>query len=438
MIARSRGRTAVRTFALAAAAGALLTLGMGPAGAEPVPQPYLDVWYEPTWEPPATNEVTAQGFDEGTSVSFALSKDGTTTCLQSATVQDGAAAFDAWQDEGLCNPQPGDLLSATGQAMEQAVTKELVVQPSRSAGGDVGADADTAADVVSGVVPAGSGVELTTDEFSWYQAAVENAYAIDLSPDVDVQPWSQLGIAVFDADGDVVRIRWRVSRPVVEVVPDSELVDGQVVSVAGTGFTPGLATLAQGHGFIGGIDESTYADVPVAADGTLAATLAVRRVVRVPTGPEHVDYVDVNCAGVDPVVDGLCFVVAMDADGSGYYVDTAFRRPFAELAVAPLVSADRVTGRATLRGSLDCDPSDTAVISGTLRQVVGRRVILGTFALTVPCTQSHWSVVVQPSGRTAFVPGLARVQATATVAVWSDTAMDTVDRLVLVVRAPGR
>lgn len=430
---RNRGTAALHTLAIGVTAGALLAVGALPAGAQPGGQAFIDVGYEPGWDPPATGEVTAWGFDEATPVGFELSASGTTTCLQQQTVSDGAATFDPWQDDPACNPEPGDLLTATGRVGGELVTKELVVEPARRLAGTVGVDADVATDVVTGVAPVGSVVEISTDDGSVEAAAPTGTFTLDLTGLVDVQPWTTFGVAVYDADGDVVRMRWRVSQPVVVVTPDSGLVAGQQVTVSGSGLTPGAVTLAQGHGFIGGIDESTYTEVTAAPDGTLSAPLVVRRVVHVPTGPEHDVYADVDCAAVDAATEGLCFVVAFDSGDSATYLDTAFRLPFVQVGLAPLAEVGR-GGTVVVRGTLRCDPLDAAVLSGTLRQDVGRRTVTGEFRLTVPCTRTQWSASVRPAARGSFSPGLASVTAAGLVTAWDDEVRASASRVVLVLR----
>lgn len=416
-------------------------MGAVPAQAQLGPPPYLEVGFQARWEPPASDSVVGWGWDEGTSVSLQITRGGEVLpCDQTVMVEGGAAAFNPrLNDDFLCNPQPGDLLRATGAYDKAEFTREYVLQPSKDSGGSVGADVDVAGDVVSGVVPGGSSVEVSVDlpdgSVARSQSVPEGqtTYSVDLTGLVDVQAWTELIISVSDIHGDVVTIRWPAGGGTVQVTPDTGLVNGQVVSVTGEGFPPGTVTLAQGHGFIGGIDTSTYSDVAVAADGTFAATFPVERVIRVPTGTNG--EVDVDCAAVDSST-GLCFLVAFD-DPWAIYLDTTFRLPYVTVSVGPLASVDRL-GRATVVGSLDCDASDTATIAGTVTQGAGRKAALGTFAVTTPCTQRHWVAVVRPSGRTSFGPGLAKVRAQATITVWGDGATDTAGRVVLLVPLPWR
>lgn len=416
-------------------------MGVVPAQAQLGPPPYLEVGFQALWEPPASDQVVGWGWDEGTSVSLRITRgEEVLPCDQAVTVEGGAAAFNPWlNDDFLCNPQPGDLLTATGPYDGAGLTRVFLLQPSKDGAGTVGADVDVAGDVVSGVVPGGSSVEVSVDlpDGSVGRSVSvpdgQTAYAVDLTDLVDVQPWTVLIISVFDLHGDVVTIRWPAGEGVVQITPDTGLVNGEVVSVSGEGFAPGTVSLAQGHGFIGGIDPSTYSDVTVAEDGTFAATFTVKRVLHVPTGMDG--EVDVDCATVDTAT-GLCFLVAFDEPWA-IYLDTTFRRPYVTMGVAPLASVDR-QGGATVVGSLDCDASDTATITGTVTQGAGRKAAVGTFAVTTPCTQRHWGAVVQSSGRTSFGPGLAKVHAQASITVWGDGATDTADRVVLLVPLPRR
>lgn len=81
-------------------------------------------------------------------------------------------------------------------------------------------------------------------------------------------------------------------------------------------------------------------------------------------------------------------------------------------------TADRITGAATIGGTLTCSTEAFAVVSGTLTQRANRFVLVSGsfFGLGVPCspTPATWSAVVTGGAGLPFNPGMARLDVTAT------------------------
>jgi hypothetical protein len=86
------------------------------------------------------------------------------------------------------------------------------------------------------------------------------------------------------------------------------------------------------------------------------------------------------------------------------------------LTVAGDGIVSRVTGRATVHGTVTCTEPVTVAINGTLTQVVKKTILSGPLSTQVACTPGApvpWQAVAIPSGTTPFGHGDAEVEATA-------------------------
>jgi hypothetical protein len=86
------------------------------------------------------------------------------------------------------------------------------------------------------------------------------------------------------------------------------------------------------------------------------------------------------------------------------------------LTVAGDGTVSRITGRATVHGTVSCTEPVTVVINGTLIQVKKKTILSGPLSTQVACTPGapvSWQAVVIPNGTTPFDRGDAEVQVTA-------------------------
>jgi hypothetical protein len=79
-------------------------------------------------------------------------------------------------------------------------------------------------------------------------------------------------------------------------------------------------------------------------------------------------------------------------------------------------TVSRVTGRATVHGTVTCTQPVTVSVNGTLTQVSHKTILTGPLSTQVACTPGApvaWQAVAIPSGTTPFGKGNAEVEATA-------------------------
>jgi hypothetical protein len=79
-------------------------------------------------------------------------------------------------------------------------------------------------------------------------------------------------------------------------------------------------------------------------------------------------------------------------------------------------TVSRVTGRATLHGTVSCSVPVTVSLNGTLTQVVKKTILSGPFSTQVACTPGApvpWQAVAIPNGTTPFGQGNAQADVTA-------------------------
>ena len=79
-------------------------------------------------------------------------------------------------------------------------------------------------------------------------------------------------------------------------------------------------------------------------------------------------------------------------------------------------TVSRVTGRATVHGTVTCSEPVTVNVNGTLTQVNKKTILTGPLSTEVACTPGApvaWQAVATPNGTTPFGQGNAEVEATA-------------------------
>jgi hypothetical protein len=79
-------------------------------------------------------------------------------------------------------------------------------------------------------------------------------------------------------------------------------------------------------------------------------------------------------------------------------------------------TVSRVTGRATVHGTVTCSEPVTVNVNGTLTQVNKKTILTGPLSTEVACTPGApvaWQAVAIPNGTTPFGQGNAEVEATA-------------------------
>lgn len=86
------------------------------------------------------------------------------------------------------------------------------------------------------------------------------------------------------------------------------------------------------------------------------------------------------------------------------------------VAVAGDGTVSRVTGRATVPGTVTCTEPVTVNVNGTLIQVEHKTILTGSLSTQMACTPGapvDWQAVAVPNGTTPFGKGDAEVEVTA-------------------------
>jgi hypothetical protein len=202
--------------------------------------------------------------------------------------------------------------------------------------------------------------------------------------------------------GGVMPMEAGASSPTLQAQPSTNVADGQVISVSGSGFSPS-ATIAviecqSSATSETGCDLSTYELVTASSTGSFSTPFIASRYLHLfNPGP-----VTVDCA-----VSGACILAAAN------YANTA------EAAAIPLTfnpsappppalvlggslgstgTVGKKTGVATLSGTLTCNRPVLVSVSGQLSQIYHRFIFSSYLSGTVLCTSpsTTWSTVVPP------------------------------------------
>jgi hypothetical protein len=372
--------------------------------------------------------VQAQGFfepaDEGFQVSMTATWPGEGPTELAGTVgADGNAEF-ALEGRAL---EPGTYLEFTGPrpallAGTEDVTRTMTITPPALTGVDLSTSS------VAGTAAPSSNVMLYPIESAatdWVRrhavADPSGAFGAQFSVAGDEPPMEDSTVAMtaegavmveeYDADFDVTNI-WQpntVYEPFVGVQPDTDLSDGQSVTVFGDGFPPGDLQLIQclDTALEGDCDVGTLQGPATMSGEGFQLEFSVSRYISTPNS----SWVD---CGADP---GRCVIVAFHGNGEvSAKAPISFLPPLdLTLWVSPTVTVNSASGRATVSGTISCSSPGWASVSGDLWQRAGRKGIgQGTFAIGVGCDGVHaasWSAILTPVGvpNLPFAKGVAEL-----------------------------
>ncbi len=201
--------------------------------------------------------------------------------------------------------------------------------------------------------------------------------------------------------------------PTVSVQPSTNVADGQVVTVTGSGFTPS-ATIAVVECQAGAVSESGC-DISTAEFSTTASS----------SGDFSTPYIvsrniQVGLGTIDCAVSGACALAAANfanisenASTSLTFDPTAPPPPALTIGatLSPTGTVNHKTGVATLSGTVTCNRPAFVSVSGQVSQTYHRFIFTSYFTTNVLCTSSGtWSAVVNPQNG-LFAQGTMSVSA---------------------------
>ena len=397
-----------------------------------IPWPRLEVSYP--------QAALAMGFgytetDVGTDAVLTATRPGQEPQQVVSTVTDGSSMGDPgylaefWFDGPLeagttlefSGPRPG-LLAGEGDVVRSVVVTPPTIDAVVLDGSWVVGTAAPFADVM--VYPWEPGPpgpwvrrHVVADENGWFNVTVAEPGDEGFESDVlTMTPAGSVGVHEYDADYDLTRIgRPNVlPEPMISVLPDQDLADGQMVTVSGWGYPPGQVRFIQcaaPGGSADLCDLGTMSD-PVDTWGEpFSAAFVVRRHLSTGTGP-------VDC-GSEP---GACIVGAFQGMGEvRSQAAISFRPPlWVGLAVAPVVTVNAASGRATVSGTVTCSTPGEVALAGELWQRQGRKgIAYGYFSTALTCELAGepvgWSAVLTPGGSPLlpFTKGIGEVTVSA-------------------------
>jgi hypothetical protein len=207
-----------------------------------------------------------------------------------------------------------------------------------------------------------------------------------------------------------------VTPPSIAAVPSTNVADGQVISVTGSGFSPSASVAViecqTGATSESGCDLSTYITVTASTGGSFSTPFIASRFIHPGGGTTSLD-----CA-----VSGACFLGAANiadlSEGASTplsFNPTAPTPPPLAIGgtLSPTGTVGKKTGVATLSGTVTCNRPAYISVNGELSQVYHRFIFSSYFFFSVLCTSSNtWTAVVQPTNG-LFGKGAASVDATA-------------------------
>jgi hypothetical protein len=234
-------------------------------------------------------------------------------------------------------------------------------------------------------------------------------------------------VAVLTASGVIVGSGLSMeagatTKPSVQATPSTNVNDGQVISVTGSGFTPS-ATIAviecqTGTTSEAGCDLSSYILVTASSTGDFSTPYIASRYLHV---------ANPSPTTVDCSVSGACILVAANDVNTSEaaaipltFNASAPTPPALVLAatLSPTGTVTKKTGLATLSGTITCNRPAMVSVFGQLSQTYHRFIFTSFFSSSnVLCTSStNWSVVVQPQNG-LFGRGSATVSGSASGSV---------------------
>jgi hypothetical protein len=203
------------------------------------------------------------------------------------------------------------------------------------------------------------------------------------------------------------------AQPLITVTPDTDLVDFQAVTVAGTGFpaeiTLGLAMCTAGPLSIDDCDLGTSDFVESDAAGAFTTQYTVERLIETPAaGP-------VDCALAAGCILGVANIAdfTQNATAPLGFDPNVPPQPRLEIGVTidPVGSVTPKTGAATVTGTVTCSSPADVFVDVSASQRAGRANILGFAFTEVTCDgEATWTGSLEPfNGR--FVGGKLDVDA---------------------------
>jgi hypothetical protein len=200
---------------------------------------------------------------------------------------------------------------------------------------------------------------------------------------------------------------------ILTALPNSGLIDGQTVSVTGTGFGPNSQVYVDecklGAG-LAGCDESDELEVGTNGSGSFSTSYTVSRLLQLSAKNEY-DEKNFNCAP------SHCFLGAANLTYQTAAATPLEFKPGSPLALrGTAASIDTVvpkTGVATISGTVTCTQPLVVNIYVNLQQTYRRFNFTSQGEATISCAGPRhvpWTVIVQP-GNGLYAAGAANVQA---------------------------
>lgn len=204
------------------------------------------------------------------------------------------------------------------------------------------------------------------------------------------------------------------AEPSITVVPDTNLVDFQTVTVSGAGFSPefdlGVAMCTAEPLSLDDCDLDTVGFAFTDETGTFTLDYTVERLIETPAAGT------VDCA----TVAGGCLVGAADINLTEVAIAPVTFDPNVppqprlevELTVDPVGTVAPKAGTGTVSGTVTCSSPAEVFVDGFATQSAGRAVVEGSFHTHLTCDEESatWTADLQPfNGR--FVGGKLNVDA---------------------------
>ena len=154
------------------------------------------------------------------------------------------------------------------------------------------------------------------------------------------------------------------AEPAITITPSTDLVDGQVVQVTGSGFRAELPVWMAMCPGVNTCEAIPAPFVTAAADGSFANSVAVRRFVNSSTSPGG-QYV-ADC------VRERCTLAALQifgrGDAAGASGEVEFATPELAIDIVDVGTLDLDTNDATVRAFVSCDVATPVSVAGTISQ----------------------------------------------------------------------
>ena len=223
-------------------------------------------------------------------------------------------------------------------------------------------------------------------------------------------------VSVFDMSSTVIDALVAfadpsIPRPAISVSPASDLEEGDVVTVTGSGFPAGAAVtvaqcVANRPATADWCDDRPPVIASADAAGAFVLEVTIHRGITTPSG------LVTDCSGDASTPCAITAFTSDGASGATMPIALTFRRVLATTSTPLTVSSQ---GTVDVTGDLFCLPASSRAVevSGILTQSVEDRVITAEFNVTASCpaVSAAWSTQVGGSRTQRFKVGLATVTA---------------------------